>query len=153
MSTDELSNPVNSPPLRSPESPGAESPTDQPAGPRCGLCGRPVPTDERWVALVPDSSVIHPDDASQDGHRRATSCGSAHLEILIDRARRGWISEQLWFGRLRRASTESNMADATVLQVGIQARLSPENLYRALAWNSRQDNPDTTLPGGHRLPD
>jgi hypothetical protein len=103
-------------------------------------------------ALLPDSSVIHPDDPSQDGRRMVVTCGAEHLDQLIVSARRDWVDEQLWFGRLCRASMKPGMRHAELSRLGLHARLSAGELRRALEWNARSDHPRTTLPGGQPLP-
>ncbi|HWC84364.1 MAG TPA: hypothetical protein VG756_30780 [Pseudonocardiaceae bacterium] len=108
--------------------------------------------DQWHRALVPDSSVIHPEDPSFDGKREVHACGPAHLDELIQGARKQWSDEQLWFGRLARASTMPGMRVVSLRRVGDRARLTEEALDRALAWNARRADPDTTLPGGQRLP-
>ena len=72
--------------------------------------------------------------------------------MLIDRARRDWVAEQLWFGLLCRVSTLPAMRGVPVSDLGPRARLSPEQLRRAVDWNTHSDNPRVTLPGGQTLP-
>ena len=72
--------------------------------------------------------------------------------MLIDRARRDWVAEQLWFGLLCRASTPAAMRGLPVSELAPRARLSPEHLRRAVDWNTRSSNPRVTLPGGQPLP-
>jgi hypothetical protein len=81
------------------------------------------------------------------------ACGSEHLQWLIDQARRDWVVEQLWFRQLCRASAGPRMMEASLRRVSEQARLSSDQLHRALEWNAHQQQPSTTLPGGQPLPD
>jgi len=103
--------------------------------------------------LLPDATVIDPQDRGRDGRRYVTACGTEHLQVLIDRARRDWVAEQLWFGQLCRASTPAAMHGVPVADLGPQARLSPEHLRRAVDWNTHINSPRVTLPGGQTLPD
>lgn len=120
---------------------------------RCGYCGELVPRDRHQRALIRDSSVVHPDDPGRDGQRQVIACGSEHLQWLIDQARGAWVVEQLWFRQLCRASVGSRMTDASLWRVSEAARLSSDQLHRALEWNAHQEHPRSALPGGHRLPD
>ena len=72
--------------------------------------------------------------------------------MLIDRARRDWVAEQLWFGLLCRASGPPATRGRPDGHLGERARLSPEQLRRAVDWNARSDHPRRTLPGGQALP-
>ena len=96
--------------------------------------------------------MIHREDASFDGRREVVACGPEHLEELIRAARSTWSDEQLWFGRLARASQLPGMRVISLRALGERARLTGEHLRRALEWNARQNDPVTTLPGGQRLP-
>jgi hypothetical protein len=103
-------------------------------------------------ALVADSSVIDPHDPSRDGHRVVTACTAEHLQLLIDEARENWSEEQLWFGRLCRASRQPSLRDASLARLGEYAGLSPDHLRRALAWNATRAERHAALPGGQPLP-
>lgn len=118
----------------------------------CGYCDLPVTAGTGQQALVPDSSAIHSDDPGLDGRRVVNACGREHLERLIERARAAWVDEQWWFGRLIRVSVKPAMRGASVELLAVDARLTPENLRAALAWNARQARPDTAFPGGQRVP-
>jgi len=118
----------------------------------CAHCGLRSPPGSAQGALLPDATVIDPQDRGRDGRRYVTACGNEHLQVLIDRARRDWVAEQLWFGLLCRASTPAAMRGAPVSALGRRAGLSPEQLRRAVDWNSRSNNPRVTLPGGQTLP-
>jgi hypothetical protein len=119
----------------------------------CGHCGLPVATGNEQTALVPDSSAMFPQDAVLDGQRMVTACGPEHVSVLVGQARRMWVDEQWWFGRLCRASVQPGMVGATVPRVAESARLSPQQLRAALAWNAERNIPQAVLPGGQPLPD
>ena len=118
----------------------------------CAHCGLRSPPGGAQGALLPDATVIDPQDRGRDGRRYVTACGTEHLQVLIDRARRDWVAEQLWFGLLCRVSTLPAMRGVPVSDLGPRARLSPEQLRRAVDWNTHSDNPRVTLPGGQTLP-
>ena len=118
----------------------------------CALCGLRSPPGSVHGALLPDATVIDPDGQGRDGRRYVTACGTEHLQVLIDRARRDWVAEQLWFGLLCRASTPPATRGLPMSFLGERARLSPEHLRRAVDWNAHTDNPLVTLPGGQTLP-
>jgi hypothetical protein len=117
-------------------------------GRSCALCGSSGSTHG---ALLPDATVIDPDGRGRDGRRYVIACGTEHLQLLIDRARRDWVAEQLWFGLLCRASIPPRMRGVPLAELGWSARLSPDHLRRALDWNARSATPRTTLPGGQAL--
>ena len=118
----------------------------------CAHCGLRGPPGDAQGALLPDATVIDPEDRGRDGRRYVTACGSEHLQILIDRARLDWVDDELWFGMLCRASSSRHMVGAPLSELGGSARLSPEHLSRALNWNARNASPRVTLPGGQILP-
>ena len=118
----------------------------------CAHCGLRSPPGNAHGALVPDATVIDPQGPGHDGRRYVTACGTEHLQLLIDRACRDWVAEQLWFGLLCRASTAPRMRDVPVADLGWPAHLSPEHLRRAVDWNARSASPRVTLPGGEILP-
>lgn len=118
----------------------------------CAHCGLRCPPGSAQGALLPDAAVIDPQDRGRDGRRYVIACGTEHLQVLIDRARRDWVAEQLWFGVLCRASTPTAMRGVPVSDLGPRARLSPEQLRRAVDWNTRCEAPRVTLPGGQPLP-
>jgi len=121
-------------------------------GRNCALCGLRSPPGSIHGALLPDATVIDPYGHGGDGRRYVTACGAEHLQVLIDRARRDWVAEQLWFGLLCRASTPPATRGLPMSLLGERAQLSPEHLRRAVDWNTRSDNPRATLPGGQTLP-
>ena len=137
---------MNTPTDRTGTGPPTTTGTD--LGRNCALCGSPGSTHG---ALLPDATVIDPDGKGRDGRRYVTACGTEHLQVLIDRARRDWVAEQLWFGQLCRASTPTAMRGVPVADLGPRAGLSPEQLRRAVDWNTRSNNPRVTLPGGQPL--
>jgi len=118
-------------------------------GRSCALCGSP---GSGHGALLPDATVIDPDGKGRDGRRYVTAWGIEHLQLLIDRARRHWVVEQLWFGQLCRASSPPSTRDLRMSFLGERARLSPEQLRRAVDWNACSAHPRLTLPGGQTLP-
>ena len=128
---------------------GPPTPTGTELGRSCALCGSPGSTHG---ALLPDATVIDPAGRGRDGRRYVTACGTEHLQLLIDRARRDWVAEQLWFGLLCRASSPPATCDLPMSFLGERARLSPEQLRRAVDWNARSGHPRLTLPGGQALP-
>jgi hypothetical protein len=128
---------------------GTGSPTTTNLGRSCALCGSPGSTHG---ALLPDATVIDPDGKGRDGRRYVTACGTQHLQVLIDRARHDWVAEQLWFGMLCRASRPAATRDLRMSLLGERARLSPEQLRRAVDWNTRSGHPRLILPGGQALP-
>jgi hypothetical protein len=117
----------------------------------CDHCFRELPPGRVLVAVAPDSSVVHRSDPSLDGWRLVRACAE-HLTELIDTARAGWVEEQLWFGRLARASSAQEMHGAPLRQVARQASLSPERLHQALRWNAWRTEPTRQLPGGQLVP-
>ncbi|WIY00368.1 hypothetical protein QRX60_40965 [Amycolatopsis mongoliensis] len=96
--------------------------------------------------------MIDPIFFSLDGQRYVNACCPEHLAALIDHARSSWSIAELWFGRLCRASKQPGMRDADMDQLRARARLSPDDLEAALAWNAGQTEPMLTLPGGQILP-
>ena len=127
-------------------------PTSTGIGGVCAHCGLRSPPGSAQGALLPDATVIDPQDRGRDGRRYVIACGTEHLQVLIDRARRDWVAEQLWFGLLCRASTPEAARGVPVADLASRARLSPEHLRRAVDWNTRSNNPRVTLPGGQTLP-
>jgi hypothetical protein len=125
--------------------------TPNASAPTCDHCRRELSPDRMLVAIAPDSSFVHRDDPSHDGCRLVRAC-TEHLTELIDKARAGWVEEQLWFGRLARASGLSTMRGATLRQVAHQASLSPQRFGQALRWNACRADPVRQLPGGQLLP-
>ncbi len=119
--------------------------------PTCDHCQRELPPDGMLVASVPDSSFVHGDDPSFDGWRLVRAC-TEHLIVLIDQARAGWIEEQLWFGRLARASRHPELHGVSLRRLAQHASLSPQRLAQALRWNASRTEPVRRLPGGHPLP-
>ena len=101
---------------------GPPTTTGTDLGRNCALCGSPGSTHG---ALLPDATVIDPDGKGRDGRRYVTACGTEHLQVLIDRARRDWVAEQLWFGLLCRASRPPATRDLRMSILGERARLSP----------------------------
>ena len=95
----------------------------------CGLRSAP---GGAHGALLPDATVIDRQGPGRDGRRYVTACGSEHLQLLIDRARRDWVDEQLWFGLLCRASIPPRMRGVPVAEMGWPTRLSPDRLRRAV---------------------
>lgn len=118
----------------------------------CGYCARPIPAGQAVTALIPDSSAMAPQDAIMDGQRLVTACGNKHISALGADGRRAWVEEQRWFGRLCRASVEPGMREATVSELGEQARMSEGQVAAALDWNARGKATRTVLPGGQPLP-
>jgi hypothetical protein len=117
----------------------------------CDQCQREFPPGRMLVVIAPDSSFVHHDDPSLDGCRQVRGC-SDHLAELIDKARAGWVEEQLWFGRLARASRQPEMRGASLGQLALRASLSPERLHQALRWNAWRAEPVRQLSGGQPLP-
>ena len=119
----------------------------------CAYCGLRGPPGDALGALLPDATIIDPQDRGRDGRRYVTACGSEHLQLLIDRARRDWVDDELWFGMLCRASSSRQMIGAALSELGRPARLSPEHLSRAVDWNARSASPRVTLPGRTNIAD
>ena len=117
----------------------------------CAVCGLRSAPGNVHGALLPDATVIDPQGRGRDGRRYVTACGREHLQLLIDRARRDWVAEQLWFGLLCRASIPAGMRGVPVAELGWPAGLSPDHLLRAVDWNTRSAAPRATLPGGQTL--
>jgi len=146
-SPSDVETPMDMPTDRTGTGPPTTTCTD--LGRSCALCGSPGSTHG---ALLPDATVIDPDRKGRDGRRYVTACGTEHLQVLIDRARRDWVAEQLWFGLLCRASSPPATRDLRISILGERARLSPEQLHRAVDWNARSGHPRRTLPGEQALP-
>ncbi|MBE1494053.1 hypothetical protein H4696_001153 [Amycolatopsis lexingtonensis] len=102
--------------------------------------------------MIADSSAIDSADFALDGKRYVVACCPEHMKSLIENARVAWVVEELWFGRLCRASRLPGVRDADVGRIGVHARLSPADLRAALTWNSAQNEPRLTLPGGQVVP-
>lgn len=117
----------------------------------CGYCGTAIPAVHAIGALVPDSSAIDPDNPSCDGQRHVVACGTAHLDLLIERANATWIAEERWLGQLCRASMQPGTTGATVVELGARARMPTEHVRRAILWNSRREKPLRAFPGGQLL--
>ncbi|WIY00480.1 hypothetical protein QRX60_41550 [Amycolatopsis mongoliensis] len=117
----------------------------------CDGCGQAMAPERVVVSLVPDSSVVDEFDPGCDGWRPVTVCCSEHLHLLSDRGREAWIDEQLWLGRLGRASTRPGLRRANLATIACRASLTPEQLRRTLAWNAARSVPATSLPGGQSL--
>jgi len=118
----------------------------------CAHCGLPGAPGDAQGALLPDATIIDPQDPGRDGRHYVTACGSEHLQLLINRARLDWVDDELWFGMLCRASSSRHMTGAPLSDLGRPARLWPEHLRRAVDWNARRVSPRVTLPGGQILP-
>ena len=54
----------------------------------CAYCGLRGPPGDVQGALLPDATFIDHRGTGRDGRRYVTACGSEHLQLLIDRARR-----------------------------------------------------------------
>lgn len=121
-------------------------------GRHCEHCGNPCRTEDFQGGLIADSSAIDPVDPTQDGRRYVVACCAGHMKSLIENARAKWAVEELWFGRLCRASRQHGMRDAGVAEIGLRARLSASNLQSAFAWNAAQEQPTRILPGGQIVP-
>jgi len=104
------------------------------------------------MALIPDSSAMAPQDAIMDGQRLVTACGNEHVSALGADGRRAWVEEQRWFGRLCRASVEPRMRNATLSELGEQARMSERQVAAALDWNAHGEAARAVLAGGQPLP-
>jgi len=134
------------------------SPTTKPTnvgngvGRVCAHCEHRIPAGSGQGALIPDATVVDPHDPARDGQRYVTACGSEHLQVLIDQARRDWVEEQLWFGQLSRASVHPGMVGVLITDLAEYAHLSNDHLWRALEWNTRRPSPSVTLPGGQIVP-
>lgn len=63
-----------------------------------------------------------------------------------------WVEEQIRFGQLRRASTAPATRELPMSYLGERARLTPDHLRRAADWNTRNERPHVTLPGGRIRP-
>lgn len=122
------------------------------AAPICDHCDQALHPDRMRTAVVPDSSFVHPDDPGQDGWRLVRTCGPDHLDILIDEARASWVAEQLWFGRLVRASRQNDSPYDSLDELAERASISAGRLRQALRWNAGQDDPVGLLPDGRTLP-
>ncbi|MEV0067895.1 hypothetical protein [Amycolatopsis sp. NPDC050768] len=116
----------------------------------CQVCGR---TDPRKLvqALIPDSSAIDELELGADGYRLVTVCSDDELHALIALGRATWVDEQLWLGRLGRASIAPGMRRATLLAVARWAGLTHEQLRRVVAWNATRVASTESLPGGQLL--
>ncbi len=55
------------------------------------------------------------------------------MSVTYYRVHRAWVAEQLWFGRLCRASARPRMGNVPLWRVAAHARLSPRHLIRVLA--------------------
>ncbi|WAL63952.1 hypothetical protein ORV05_23540 [Amycolatopsis cynarae] len=119
---------------------------------RCEVCGADIPPEREMTVLVPDSSVVDPVDSSRDGQRMVTVCSAAEVPGLIAAGRAAWRDEQLWLGRLAKASSEPGAAGMDLRQVARRAFLGDEQLRLAVEWNRAQAVPMTELPGGQPLP-
>jgi hypothetical protein len=117
----------------------------------CDVCEQVIATRNVIFSLVPDSSVVDEFDPGFDGQRAVTVCCSEHLHLLSARGREAWIDEQLWLGRLARASTRRGLHDANLATLAHRAHLTPEQLQRLLVWNSTRHDSATSLPGGQSL--
>jgi len=117
----------------------------------CDACGQAIAPEQVIHSLVPDSSVVDEFDPGCDGWRPVTVCGSDHLHLLRDRGRAAWIDEQLWLGRLARASTQPGTRHANLATLARRAALTAEQLERLLAWNATRHGLVTSLPGGQSL--
>lgn len=120
--------------------------------PRCEVCGANIPPEREMTVLVPDSSVVDLVDSSRDGQRMVTVCSPAEVPGLIAAGRAAWRDEQLWLGRLAKASGEPGASALDLRGVARRAFLSDEQLRLALEWNRAQPVPVSALPGGQPLP-
>lgn len=118
----------------------------------CDHCREVISPDRMRTAVAPDSSVLHASDPSQDGWRLVRACGADHLDALIDNARAGWVVEQLWFGRLIRASQQDDSPGTSLPELARKASLSRARLRQALRWNAGRPDPTRRLPGGQAVP-
>jgi len=109
----------------------------------CAVCGLRSAPGNVHGALLPDATVIDPQGRGRDGRRYVTACGREHLQLLIDRARRDWVAEQLWFGLLCRASIPPRMRACP----GGGAGLGGRPLTRSPAPHGRLEHPQRRSSG------
>lgn len=118
----------------------------------CGVCGKPGTAGRAQGALIADSSAVDPYDSAFDGRRYVVACCPEHMHAMVEEARAAWSAEELWFGRLCRASLLNTMRDACLDEIRARARLDDAELRAALEWNSAREAAVLTLPGGQILP-
>ncbi|WP_020658851.1 hypothetical protein [Amycolatopsis benzoatilytica] len=118
---------------------------------RCEHCGQPIPHGQLQAALVPDSSAVDFAEPARHGQRLVYACGDEHMTEIVREARTGWVDEQWWFELLSQASRHPSLQDAPLSRIARNARLTPQQLAAALAWNNGRPAPRTRLPGGQDL--
>lgn len=121
-------------------------------GQTCAHCGQALRPDRMRTGMVPDSSAVHPSDPGQDGWRLVRACGLDHLDTLSYQGRASWVEEQLWFGKLLRASRQSDGPNISLAALAERASISAGRLHQALRWNASQADPVRLLPDGQTLP-
>jgi hypothetical protein len=90
-------------------------------------------------ALVPDSSSVAADNRTPDGERQVVACSHDHLRSLLETyARRPFVDEELWTGKIRRAVAAGGGRPLHSPDLATLTGLSVEQVARALVWhNSR----------------
>ena len=117
----------------------------------CDQCQRELPPGRMLVVIAPDSSFVHHDDPSLDGCRPVRAC-SDHLTELIDKARAGWVEEQLWFGRLARASSQPDMRGASLRQLARRHHCRRNDCTRRCDGTPGVPNRCDSCPAASRCP-
>ncbi|MFE2157995.1 hypothetical protein ACFW9M_09280 [Streptomyces lydicus] len=118
----------------------------------CDLCGGPIPPSLQIFSLVPDSSVIHPEDPDQDGQRLLAACSPEHLSDLQQRyRRRPYANEELWSGKIARAlrAHPEGLDDEHLVQA---TGLNFIQIEHALSWESERFLRSETLPDADETP-
>jgi hypothetical protein len=118
---------------------------------RCDACGEDLVARSVVTALIPDSSVVDPRDSYRDGVRVVTVCSDEELHRLVADGHTAWSDEQLWMGRLRRASKVPYLEAAALGAIARRAGLNDGQLARLLDWNAGQAEPVAVLPGGQTI--
>jgi hypothetical protein len=107
--------------------------------PFCDVCARNGDDVALIRALVPDSSAVHGDGGAPDGERQIIACGQEHLQQLLETyARRPFVDEELWTGKIRRAVAASSGRPLHSPELATLTGLTVDQVARALVWhNSR----------------
>ncbi|MFI0742454.1 hypothetical protein ACH4PU_30910 [Streptomyces sp. NPDC021100] len=104
----------------------------------CDLCGAVITDDSELYALVPDSSVIHSEDAKFDGKRFLTACSREHLAELVEQYKqRPFVEEELWAGKIGRA-IEQHGGRVSAEELMAETGLDQSQIDRAVQWQNEE---------------
>ena len=109
----------------------------------CDWCGTALGEDEALHAYVEDSSRIHARNPRYDGRRPVMTCSQEHLRHLHSAyAKRPFIEEELWAGKLDRAFLQADTAGLPLADLTRITELTEDQIALAIRWRN------SNVPGG-----